>query len=780
VASSRVGGAVLKVIGVDLGSSAVRAAVLVGAEPSVLRTPDGAEEIPACVSFAQGGTHVGQTALGFAVTHPQDTVCDVKRRLIAGAAGSAPRAPASIVALLLRRVVEIAKVTTGDERPSTVFAHPFTPNAALDAAVCSAAAEVELASVAFVAEPLAAASRLCATDHVRPVFIADIGASHSTVSVVEVGPDIEPRLLHAATAEVGGAAVTLALLERVTGKDPSTLPPGMGELLLQFCEQMKKDLSAAETAQCSVPPMFVQALGIPAELTANRATLEAASAPLLLAVEDSCARALGGSGLAHSDVELYVLGGAARSPLVSTLIERALGTRGRLSRASSVIAQGAAKLGAIKPPTRAVDDVRTRASWRPPPRAAAGQAPTSFVGRPASAATDVLRIPTARVPVIPGATPVPPPPSKPPSSPPSSPPSGTRLTMQSISASQLDSGHIHNALTVEDILALPIARPMRESDLEPVALPLLLLLLGSKRRTGTLTLHMDGVLPQRLAFVEGKVVASTPEVTALGERFKVPAGSYQFDEGRPEVGTRPQQSTATVVIAALRTLLRAFPEAALRSALRTRLEQAAEVTANDQLRLGSMGLLPLEMRAVKFSLNGKNTGASVVDHSGIGTHMTLSLLVLLEVFGFVTWRAADATPDRSLAQELEARAKALEATNYFQVLGVHWSATGVEIGEAYRKFREQLSETQPVFAAAPEACRRMLARAEQAYHTLSVQERRDAYRKKTFPDINFKGVEDLLEKKQRALEMKDSGEAREVQDRLQEIARARSKKPPPG
>ena len=113
---------------------------------------------------------------------------------------------------------------------------------------------------------------------------------------------------------------------------------------------------------------------------------------------------------------------------------------------------------------------------------------------------------------------------------------------------------------------------------------------------------------------------------------------------------------------------------------------------------------------------------------------------------------------------------------------IHWSATSNEIADAYHRLRGELHESQPVYLAAPEACKRMAARIELAWETLASPHRRDTYRRQTFPDINFQGVEDLLEKKHRALELKDrsAAQAREVQDRLQEISRTRSKKPPPG
>jgi hypothetical protein len=74
----------------------------------------------------------------------------------------------------------------------------------------------------------------------------------------------------------------------------------------------------------------------------------------------------------------------------------------------------------------------------------------------------------------------------------------------------------------------------------------------------------------------------------------------------------------------------------------------------------------------------------------------------------------------------------------------------------------------------------MLKRVEMARNLLSDPGRRDTYRRQTYPDINFEGVEDLLEKKHRALAMQDAtgSQAREVRSLINELSRARGKRKP--
>jgi hypothetical protein len=581
----------------------------------------------------------------------------------------------------------------------------------------------------------------------------------------------------------------------------------MLELLRQLCEQMKRDLATTETASCSVPPMFVQMLGCPPQLSLDRAGLESASAQLRLVVEDAAARALGGSGLSNSDVELYVMGAGSRLPFVCPLIEKLLGTRARVVRASNTVALGAAKLAAKlaagKAGFRSTSDVRTRASWRPPARIKLlTPTPTTITtqsSQPRSASQaarldsqplvspESIRIPMARVPAV---TPIPSEPRSADSIVPPQPPGSSqapattsaRPSVQSISVRQISAGHIRNPASAHELLQIPGARSLRDGDLEPITLALLLLLTGAKRRTGVLRVQMDRAEPLGVMFVDGRPMLSGLESSALVERFKLPVGSYDFEELVPSVGTRRQETAIAVVVNGLRQAMRAFDEASMKAALGERMQRAPEVNATHQLRIGSLGLSPIEQRTVKFSLNGKNTGQGVIEHSGIGAQTAMSLLFLLDIFGLVEWKVPEEKPERSMAQELEARARALDNANYFQVLGVHWSANGAEIDAAYRKLVNELAPGMPVHAIAPDACKRMLARVERAKETLSDHLRRDSYRRITYPDINFDGVEDFLEKKHRALMMQDesSEQTREVERRMQELARNRAKntKPP--
>ena len=68
-------------VGIDLGTSRVRAAVMVGATAQVVQFGDGSHFLPAVVAVDKGTLHLGRAALARAAMNPQDAVLGVKRIL---------------------------------------------------------------------------------------------------------------------------------------------------------------------------------------------------------------------------------------------------------------------------------------------------------------------------------------------------------------------------------------------------------------------------------------------------------------------------------------------------------------------------------------------------------------------------------------------------------------------------------------------------------------------------------------------------------------------------
>jgi hypothetical protein len=823
----------MTVAAIDLGSSAVRVAIARDGEARVLAAPDGSDEIPAVVSFASAAPQVGRPALGAAVTSPATTVRGVKRWLGAerdetalaalraeaglpahvGARGiefslhQARTSAVSVAALLTRHALARVAQDVGAEPTAVVFTSPLPDPRDCEAALMLVAAELGVATVSSVPEPVAAAAGACTNSSERAVWIADVGAGHVSIAAVQLRPGSEPEALYAIGEPIGGDDVDRAIAARLIGTRAGVLDAGLREMVRQECERTKIDLASTPSMRCATPPHLASILGLAPNWTLDLTGLTEAASPLLHAIESCCERARGAVRL-DPDTELYVIGGMTRLPIVRARIEQAFGTRARAVRAPGVVALGAARLALAAPPTRSPARMQARVSWRAPRLAtpappgfgspetpSPGASPPAPAGPTGSAPAtgDSRRTPTASVATELTPTPEARPSSNPPltgsSTPPRERPASADLTdavravrppltrPASASVLGLNEGRIRNPSTPAELLTVPLARPIRQSDLDPIALPLLLLLTSNARRSGTLTLRMEGSSPLQIAFVSGRALLSASEARALTEVFPSFAGTFTFTVGEPETtGRRLEQRMAPIVFEGLRRMTRAFDPDAIVAALGDRFERAPVLRPTQQQAAARLGLTDVERRLVNFAFNGRSAASSVVEHGG-AQHTALGLLLLLSLYDLVEWRAPSMTTQPSLRVQMEERARRIEQANYFQALGVHWSALEDEIHAAHAKIREELSPGQPVFEIAPDACRRMLALADEAYACLSDARRRGAYRRQAYPDVDFEAAEDLVDRKRRAVSLRDDGK-QEVQrlDRTQkEISRSKGK-----
>ena len=822
----------MTVAAIDLGSSAIRVAIARDGTARTVSTPDGTDETPAVVSFAPGAVHVGRQALGAGVTSPRATVRGVKRWLgtlrddaalarlraesgldaqlrgdaVAFVLDGARKSAVSVAAILCKHALALAEREAGASPTGVVFSHPLPDPRDCEGALLSLAGELGIAAVSTVSEAVAAAAGACLDSPERTVWIVDVGASHASVAAVQLRAGTEPEPLYAIGEPIGGDDVDRAIAERLVGARLGTLDAGLRELVRQQCEQMKIDLSSTPSMRCAAPPHLVPILGLDPRWTLDIAGLTEATAPLLRALEECCERARGAARLG-ADAELYVVGGMTRLALVRARIEQAFGMRARAIRAPGVLALGAARLSLLAPPTRTPARMQARVSWRAPrlatpappgftasaapERASAGSAPPRGQAAPTSNAAPAANAPaTGSAP--PSGTAGPPARSeRTPSSRPSGaaePPARSERSPSSrpsqplhrpVSASVLgmNEGRIRNPSTPAELLAVPLARPIRQADLDPIALPLLLLLTSNARRSGTLTLCMDGAPPLEIPFVSGRAFLAAAEARTLVNAFANLTGTFTFLVGEPEAsGRRLEQRMAPLVVEGLRRLMRPFAPEAMAAALGERMERAPALRPAQQQAAGRLGLTDVERRLVNFAFNGRTAARSAVELGG-ARHTTLALLLLLALYDLVEWRAASTTTQPSLRLQLDERARQLEAVNYFQVLGVHWSALEDEIGAAYKKLQEELSPGTPVFDVAPDACRRMLARASEAYACLHDAQRRAAYRRHAYPQMDFDAAEDLVERKRRAVSLRDDGkrELKRLDRTRQEISRSKAK-----
>lgn len=745
-------------LGIDFGTRSLRAAIVERNVAHLLELAHGAFELPACISWAGRAPTLGASAVELAITHAESTVSLIK--LFLGRPRTHPSVAAQVARLLVgiepigsrvgfltKGVVRPAEQVAGallehllgaavqrlGERPGRVVIS--VPAWFLDderRALLDAALRASLEGAELILDPTAIAATTLRTHRGRQVIgVVDVGAGGVSVGFFQTGHG-EVQLLGAAGEESGGEAadellsrVVLAEIERSgsVARDPAT-----AEMLRQAVEKMKRTLGDQERVV------------VPIEL--ERARVAEVIEPVLDRLEVACFRA---SESAKVSVEgcdaIYLAGGMLEVPAVRERILRTFGSKVRLVAADpGSVALGAARIAASRAGEIAPIDVRETPK---PLSSSVVIAPVEYLAR----TTEDLAVEAHRGQDFPF-----------------SPRSG-RLLYPS---------------TPAQLLGLAITRRLEQRDIEPIALPVLLFaVLARQKRSGTLTLDSG---ERKLTFPIHRGVALLKKVEQGGliNAFKWRGGTYSLDSESPiDQAGRQRHSLLRLTVEGLRLALRAYTEEELRSVFSDRLALAPEVPAELASDLERFGLLPNEQRIAKHNLDGSVTLDALLSSSGGGRHTTLQLVSILTLFDHLDWKTVQAAPGRSLAEEVEARAAEIAAApSYFDVLGVHWSASTPDIEEAYNRLMADASAQGDAGRAAPDACARIRARVAVAYQALRHEGSRLQHRRETYPDVDFSAVADILTGALESAELRGDqrglAEARVVQ---REVERTRSSMP---
>lgn len=359
-------------LGIDLGTSALRAALVTDDSPTPL--PIGAgDALTAAVSLAGGKTQVGEAALALAATDPDDTARSPSRLLsrsantpppsVTGAElGLPPRAAppgtlqatvdtdfrgaSAVTGLLIASVLRVAG-DFGARVRSVAISRRTGADERQQNAIIEAAHSAGASLVSLVTEPVACAAGICEPGPVRPVVVVDVGASHVAASVLEVAEGLAPSLLFNESFDLGGEDIDRALMKLLLrqGREPQ-LDRGTAELLRQCCETLKRDLAASEITTFHLPPILAQRTGIVGAPSLTRPQLEEACSDVLGALGGCCRAAKRVLWEPSGRCELYLVGGLSRLPFVRAFVEEIFDATARVSDAVGSIARGAARLAA--------------------------------------------------------------------------------------------------------------------------------------------------------------------------------------------------------------------------------------------------------------------------------------------------------------------------------------------------------------------------------------------------------------------------------------------------
>ena len=370
----------IKIIGIDLGTTNSCVSIMEGSQPKVLENAEGARTTPSVVAFTEDGEKlVGQPAKRQAVTNPENTIFAVKRligrsfedptvkkdiaaapfKIVNSEKGDAwieakgeKYSPSQISAFILQKMKETAEKYLGQEVTKAVITVPAYFNDAQRQATKDAGKIAGLEVLRIINEPTAA-SLAYGLDKKqnKKIAVYDLGGGTFDVSILELGDGVFEVKSTNGDTFLGGEDFDNTIVDYLIGefKKDSGIDLRSDKLALQrlkeAAEKAKIELSSAEQTDVNLPFITADKTGPKhINLKMTRAKLEALVEDLISRTLPPCKTALKDAGLTASEIdEIVMVGGMTRMPKVLSEVKNFFGKEPNKSvNPDEVVAMGAA------------------------------------------------------------------------------------------------------------------------------------------------------------------------------------------------------------------------------------------------------------------------------------------------------------------------------------------------------------------------------------------------------------------------------------------------------
>src|SRR3954466_12825826 len=360
-----------KVIGIDLGTTNSRLAIMEGGKPRVIENSEGDRTTPSVIAFTKDGeVLVGQPAKRQAVTNPANTLHAIKRligrkfddeivqrdikmvpyKIVKADNGDAwvevqgkKMAPPEISARVLMKMKKTAEDYLGETVTEAVITVPAYFNDSQRQATKDAGRIAGLNVKRIINEPTAAALAygLDKQGGDRKIAVYDLGGGTFDISIIEIAAvDGERQFEVLATngdTFLGGEDFDKIIIDylgdefkKESGVDVRRDPLAL-QRLKEAAEKAKIEFSSSQQTEVNLPYITADASG-PKHLNIKltRAKLESLVEALVKKTIEPCRTALKDAGLSINDVaEVILVGGQTRMPLVQKYVKDFFGKEPR-------------------------------------------------------------------------------------------------------------------------------------------------------------------------------------------------------------------------------------------------------------------------------------------------------------------------------------------------------------------------------------------------------------------------------------------------------------------
>jgi len=334
----------VKVIGIDLGTSNSAAAVMMGGQPTIIPAAEGVtvggKAFPSVVAFTkEGDLLVGEPARRQTVTNPENTILAAKRKM-----GSEhvfkildkEYKPQQISAFILQKIKKDAEAFTGDKIEKAVITVPAYFNDNQRQATKDAGTIAGLDVVRIINEPTAAslAFGLDKSKEDMKILVFDFGGGTLDVTIMEMGGGVFEVMSTSGDTQLGGTDMDTAIIDFVV--DEFKKKEGID--LSQDSTAMTRIREASEKAKIELSTVMETDINLPfishdsssgaknLEIRFTRAKLEELVNPIVERCRSSIEKAFQDAKIANSDItRIVMVGGPTRMPLVRKFVSSVIG-----------------------------------------------------------------------------------------------------------------------------------------------------------------------------------------------------------------------------------------------------------------------------------------------------------------------------------------------------------------------------------------------------------------------------------------------------------------------
>ncbi len=348
-----------KTIGIDLGTTNSCVSIVEGGHAVIIPNDKGERTTPSVVAFTNDGTRlVGSAAAHQATVNAKRTILSIKRQMgtdwrinIDGKSWT----PQEISAMILRKLRADAENYLGEPVTDAVITVPAYFNDIQRQATKDAGTIAGLNVKRIINEPTSAALAYgLNTGMAQKVIVYDLGGGTFDVSVIEIGESVIEVLATSGDNHLGGDDFDERVVNWVCEEANRTQHINLRNDLVamarvkEAAEQAKKELSAVETAQITLPYITQQG-GAPVhlDLTLTRSKFNELTRDLVERTAGPVQAALNDAGIAASELgRVLLVGGSTRIPAVQQKVRQLTGKEPSKSiNPDECVAQGAAIQG---------------------------------------------------------------------------------------------------------------------------------------------------------------------------------------------------------------------------------------------------------------------------------------------------------------------------------------------------------------------------------------------------------------------------------------------------